>query len=351
MDAARPFARAVLDISLPGDEVLEDVGALIRNLIAMNEILRDHEHVSIRLVMNPDRMVVDEARRTFTYLNLYGFLTDAVVVNRVFGEEVGDYFGAWRERQQEHLADGASTSFAPVPGAAGAVVRARRSSGRAMLDRLGDARVRRARPRRACCTTRSPSGSSWAATARRWTVDAAARRARRDQPQEDRPRARRAGQRPQAHGAPAARARRLQSGRRGVRGRRAGGSLPWPIPRLKIPSTQLRARIRSTADAAERLSFEAAARATAGDEQDAGRRARAADDATHEAQALVALVQLLRDLLPDELRRQVTDLIRQVLMLVRAVIDWYLAAPRARPAPARAAAAPVVEDIPLDDAR
>src|SRR3954452_23051911 len=96
LNAARPFARAVLDLSLPDDAVLEDVSALIRNLIAMNEILRDHEHVSVRLVMNPDRMVVDEARRTFTYLNLYGFLTDAVIVNRVFGEEAGEYFGAWR---------------------------------------------------------------------------------------------------------------------------------------------------------------------------------------------------------------------------------------------------------------
>jgi len=67
----------------PGDAVLEDVQHLVRNLIAMNEILRDNEHVSVRLVMNPDRMVIDEARRTFTYLNLYGYLTDAVVVNRV----------------------------------------------------------------------------------------------------------------------------------------------------------------------------------------------------------------------------------------------------------------------------
>jgi arsenite-transporting ATPase len=137
MDAARPFARAVLDLSLPGDDVLEDVGTLIRNLIAMNEILRDHEHVTIRLVMNPDRMVVDEARRTFTYLNLYGFLTDAVVVNRVFGEEVGPFFGAWRERQQEHLRD-ARESFAPVP-----VLQApwfgEEVVGPAMLDRLGDA--------------------------------------------------------------------------------------------------------------------------------------------------------------------------------------------------------------------
>jgi len=137
MDAARPFARAVLDISLPGDAVLEDVGTLIRNLIAMNEILRDHEHVSIRLVMNPDRMVVDEARRTFTYLNLYGFLTDAVVVNRVFGEEAGEFFGAWRERQLEHLRE-ARDAFAPVP-----VLQApwfgEEVVGGAMLDLLGDA--------------------------------------------------------------------------------------------------------------------------------------------------------------------------------------------------------------------
>ena len=114
MAAARPFARAVLDVSLPGEAVLDDVQRLVRNLIAMNEILRDHDAVSIRLVMTPDRMVVEEARRTFTYLNLYGFLTDAVVVNRVFPAEVGDYFGAWRERQLAALADVEQT-FAPVP--------------------------------------------------------------------------------------------------------------------------------------------------------------------------------------------------------------------------------------------
>src|SRR4029453_9018474 len=49
----------------------------------------DTDSVSVRLVMTPDRMVVDEARRTFTYLNLYGYLTDAGVVNRLFPAEVG----------------------------------------------------------------------------------------------------------------------------------------------------------------------------------------------------------------------------------------------------------------------
>jgi arsenite-transporting ATPase len=137
VDAARPFARAMLDIDLPGQSVLDEVGVLVRNLLALNEILRDRERVSIRLVMNPDRMVVDEARRTFTYLNLYGFLTDAVVVNRVFPEEVGTYFEAWRERQQEQLRD-VEAAFAPVP-----VLRApyfaREVVGAEALDALGDA--------------------------------------------------------------------------------------------------------------------------------------------------------------------------------------------------------------------
>jgi arsenite-transporting ATPase len=86
MDAARPIARAVLDLRLPGDDVLVEVNRLVENLVAMNEILRDREHVSIRLVTTPDRMVVDEARRTFTYLNLYGFLTAPYFAAEVVGE-------------------------------------------------------------------------------------------------------------------------------------------------------------------------------------------------------------------------------------------------------------------------
>ena len=110
------------------------------------------------------------------------------------------------------------------------------------------------------------------------------------------------------------------------------------------PFDELRDRIRSTADAAERLTFEAAMGGSAGD---SARRTRAADDATQEAQALVALIALLRDLLPDDLRQQLADLIRQVLLLVRAVLDHMLHRLESPPAE-RAAAAPVVEDIPLD---
>ena len=113
--AARPIARTLLDVRLPSTDVYADIERLVVNLIAMNEILRDREQCSIRLVMNPERMVVKEAQRTFTYLNLYGYLTDAVVVNRVFPSDVENgYFGAWRSVQQAQI-ELVDQAFAPVP--------------------------------------------------------------------------------------------------------------------------------------------------------------------------------------------------------------------------------------------
>jgi arsenite/tail-anchored protein-transporting ATPase len=113
--ATRPLARSLLDIPMPSDAVFDDVQRLVRNLVAMNEILRDRTATSIRLVMSPDRMVIREAMRTFTYLNLYGYLTDAVIVNRVFPEEVAHgYFAAWRAHQQEQM-ELVRSAFAPVP--------------------------------------------------------------------------------------------------------------------------------------------------------------------------------------------------------------------------------------------
>jgi len=135
--AMGPLARTVLDIQLPGGEVFDDVRRLSENLISMHEILRDTEHTTIRLVMNPDRMVIGEAMRTFTYLNLYGYLTDAVVVNKVFPDDVGEYFEHWRGLQEQQL-ELVQSAFAPVP-----VLRAtyfdQEVIGPQMLDRLGEA--------------------------------------------------------------------------------------------------------------------------------------------------------------------------------------------------------------------
>lgn len=135
--AARPIARSLLDIQLPSSEAWSDIHRLSTNLIALNGILRDRAHATVRLVMNPDRMVIGEAMRTFTYLNLYGYLTDAIIVNKVFPADVGDYFAAWRRVQQQHL-ELVSSAFAPVPVLAAPYFETE-VIGPAMLDRLADA--------------------------------------------------------------------------------------------------------------------------------------------------------------------------------------------------------------------
>jgi arsenite-transporting ATPase len=127
-----PLARSLFDMPLPGDGVFEDVERLARNLVAMNGILRDRSRTTVRLVTNADRMVVKEAMRTFTYLNLYGYLTDAVVVNRLLPAD--GYFAAWSEVQREQL-ELVRSAFEPVPVLTAPYLE-REVVGPEMLDRL-----------------------------------------------------------------------------------------------------------------------------------------------------------------------------------------------------------------------
>lgn len=134
--AARPLART-LELPLPELDALDEIERLAENLVAINGILSDRNRCSLRLVMNPDRMVVREARRTFTYLGLYGFATDAVVANRVLPPEVeGGYLADWRRRQEQTLVE-VREGFAPVP-VLDARLFEREVIGPEMLGRLGE---------------------------------------------------------------------------------------------------------------------------------------------------------------------------------------------------------------------
>ena len=146
-----------------------DIQRLSKNLIEMNEILRDRERCTVRLVMNPDKMVIGEAMRTFTYLNLYGYLTDAVIVNRVFPADVGDYFAGWRRVQEEHL-ELVRSAFAPVPVLCAPVLRHRGARGArcstasptrcsARRARSGRGAPRHASPRSCACPRTAPSSA------------------------------------------------------------------------------------------------------------------------------------------------------------------------------------------------
>jgi len=110
----RPVISRMSSLPVADDEVFEAVARFYERLDGIREILADPEVTSARLVMNPEKMVISEARRTYTYLGLFGYAVDSAIVNRVLPERVTDpYFKRWREIQQEHI-DEVEAGFADV---------------------------------------------------------------------------------------------------------------------------------------------------------------------------------------------------------------------------------------------
>jgi arsenite-transporting ATPase len=113
--SVRPVARRVTSMPLPSDDVFSAVHALYAQLEGMGPLLQDPKRSSIRIVLNPERMVINESQRLYTYLNLFGFPVDAVIANRVLPEEArSDYFDRWFGIQSAHLAE-ARRGFDPLP--------------------------------------------------------------------------------------------------------------------------------------------------------------------------------------------------------------------------------------------
>jgi arsenite/tail-anchored protein-transporting ATPase len=111
----RPILTRITTMPIAEDRIFAAVERLHRNLEGVGKLLRDEERASVRLVVNPEKMVIAEARRTYTYLSLFGYRVDAIVANRIIPGDVTDpYFGKWKEIQNEHLAT-IRESFQPVP--------------------------------------------------------------------------------------------------------------------------------------------------------------------------------------------------------------------------------------------
>ena len=310
----------------------------------MHELLRDAERVSMRLVMTPDRMVVAEAMRTFTYLNLYGYLTDAVVVNRVFPDEVdGTYFGAWRA-VQAGAARARRVRLRARAGAARAVLRRARCSAREMLDRLGEA-LFAGRDAGAVLHDRVTQELSLHDGGAELRLDLPFVEQGRRVAEEDRARARRARRRPQAHDRAAGRDGGLPADLGDARGRLAASSgspsRSRPVPEDPLEAVREAERlVREATERAERLARRGAAARLREPPGASGRGRRAAFP---DLSALTGLRRAARSSLPPELQRQLAEALRELLIALRAVLDYSI--DRLEPGPAPPSA--TVEDIPI----
>jgi arsenite-transporting ATPase len=112
----RPMTRSLWgNLPLPDQETLDAFESLFDQLGHIHTLLSDPAHATMRLVMNAERMVIKEAQRTFTYLNLYNYVTDAIICNRLFPAEIQDpYFARWKVNQAANLRL-IEECFAPLP--------------------------------------------------------------------------------------------------------------------------------------------------------------------------------------------------------------------------------------------
>src|SRR5712692_213140 len=115
LKAVRPLANRVSPVELPTDSYFANIQDLFGRLEGIGELLEDPRITSVRLVTNPERMVLRETQRAFVYFSLHGLAVDGVIVNRVLSTEFTDsYFTEWQASQRRILEE-IETYFAPVP--------------------------------------------------------------------------------------------------------------------------------------------------------------------------------------------------------------------------------------------
>ena len=113
----RPLSKKVkkIDAMVAPEEVYDKVDNLFASTEGIIDLLADGSKTTVRLVMNPEKMVIKESMRALTYLNLYGITVDSITINRVMPDHTEDpYFRKWRDIQQNYI-NQINDAFAPIP--------------------------------------------------------------------------------------------------------------------------------------------------------------------------------------------------------------------------------------------
>lgn len=112
---AGPAIEKITKIPMPADNVFDDIEYVMDKMQRLQALLSDKDTLSIRLVTTPEKIVIQETRRTFTCLYLFGYNVDAVIINRIYpARAMEGYFSKWIERQEEGLRE-IRESFSEIP--------------------------------------------------------------------------------------------------------------------------------------------------------------------------------------------------------------------------------------------
>ena len=110
-----PVAERLYDVPMPGEEYFDAIEYLFERLRGVERVLVDPEVTTVRLVTNPEKIVLKETQRAFMYFCLYRMKIDGIIINRILPDDVKDaYFKEWRESQKQYM-DKAEEYFRPIP--------------------------------------------------------------------------------------------------------------------------------------------------------------------------------------------------------------------------------------------
>lgn len=113
--AAGPAIEKLMKLPMPKDNVFEDMEKIMQKLSQLQKLMLDKDVVSLRIVTTPEKIVIREAKRSFTCLHLYDYNVDAVIVNKVYPKEaLSGYFNQWAKLQKEGLSE-IRQAFSQVP--------------------------------------------------------------------------------------------------------------------------------------------------------------------------------------------------------------------------------------------
>ena len=102
--ALAPVTNALYKVKLPDEAAMDQVSLMHRSLVALQDLLKNPQVTSVRLVTLPEKMVLEETKRTYMYLNLYGYHVDRVFINRVLPPQTGNSFmEEWRRIQSRYI--------------------------------------------------------------------------------------------------------------------------------------------------------------------------------------------------------------------------------------------------------
>ena len=110
-----PFSKKMFSVEMPNKKAMNDIEKVFLKLMELQELLKNRDITSVRIVTTPEKMVVEETKRNYMYMNLYNFNVDGLYINRILPQDIdNNFFDRWVEIQKEYI-QCLQESFAALP--------------------------------------------------------------------------------------------------------------------------------------------------------------------------------------------------------------------------------------------